>query len=46
MAMTDQGLIELKPQKGLISLDVKGTGVTQGGVDDLRKALPKLETIR
>jgi len=36
----------LKRHKELISLDVSGTLVTEAAFDDIRKALPKVKTVR
>ena len=44
--MTDAGLASLKVLTDLESLDVGGTFVTDNGVADFQKALPKVKVIR
>jgi hypothetical protein len=44
--ITDQGLAHLKALTSLESLNVRGTKVTQAGMDDLKKTLPKLRLER
>jgi hypothetical protein len=41
--VTDEGLKELAPLKNLTILDLLGTAVTDAGVKELQKALPKCE---
>ena len=45
-AITDAGLQHLKGLTQLQKLDLANTKVTDAGVKDLQKALPKLEIVR
>ena len=42
----DAGLKEIAVLKGLQELDLRGTKVTDAGVEDLQKALPTLKIKR
>ena len=44
--VTDAGLKELAPLKGLTKLDVRDTRVTDAGAMELKKALPECKIIR
>jgi internalin A len=46
MPVTDAGLKELAGMKGLQSLELYGTKVTDAGAAELQKALPTLTIVR